>query len=609
MSLPRPCACDAFVGPSRPWGPGNCHPCWLYHNDPAFRALWSGGPPAAVLAPCPDCGGKTRFKVGPGMDARNLARLLPGGRDGWPEDWVHWPVTAEAHRLAFAAALAAPPPPGDWSGRGIVTCAGGWRFLAGAYVLARVLRWLGWPHPIQAWYLGDHGEHDPCFDRVTAGLGVEWVDACAHAREHGVAVRRWGGWELKSYAVLHSPFREVLYLDADCYPVREPTYLFDHPAVRAAGALFFPDDGGAANGAPLEPGQWWRFGLADRREPDFESGQLLVDKSRCHRALHAVRWLNDHSDYVFRHVYGDKSTWHLGFRAAGADYRLAPPVRWHNVAFLQHDPDGAVQFVHRCRDKPRLGGNAFEYCTSQRSANMVRDDVLPHEWLVHEAVRDCEAMLFPTRLPAWRPGTQDEEIWREVWLLNAYGLPERFAPGSAVVDVGAHIGVFARACLDRGAAVVWCLEPDPDNFAHLARNLAGDPGARPLRAAAWAGSGGLRLRPAAPGRTGEPSVAADAPGPAVAAVDLDDVVRRAAADGGGRVRLLKLDCEGSEWPLLEGCREWGLVDEVVGEYHLHGTGRRPGDAAGMLARHGFETSWEPNPKEPALGTFRGVRRG
>jgi hypothetical protein len=87
------------------------------------------------------------------------------------------------------------------------------------------------------------------------------------------------------------------------------------------------------------------------------------------------------------------------------------------------------------------------------------------------------------------------------------------------------------------------------------------------------------------------------------------VIRRAAADGGGRVRLIKLDCEGSEWPLLEGCREWGLVDEVVGEYHLYGTGRRPGDAAGMLARHGFAASWEPNPKEPSLGTFRGVRRG
>jgi hypothetical protein len=35
------------------------------------------------------------------------------------------------------------------------------------------------------------------------------------------------------------------------------------------------------------------------------------------------------------------------------------------------------------------------------------------------------------------------------------------------------------------------------------------------------------------------------------------------------VALLKLDCEGSEWPILIGLREWARVGAICGEYHLH----------------------------------------
>jgi hypothetical protein len=36
-----------------------------------------------------------------------------------------------------------------------------------------------------------------------------------------------GGWQLKPYSIVHCPFREVLFLDADNVPLRDPTFLFE----------------------------------------------------------------------------------------------------------------------------------------------------------------------------------------------------------------------------------------------------------------------------------------------------------------------------------------------------------------------------------------------
>lgn len=45
-------------------------------------------------------------------------------------------------------------------------------------------------------------------------------------------------------------------------------------------------------------------------------------------------------------------------------------------------------------------------------------------------------------------------------------------PGDVVIDAGAHIGVFSRWALKRGAARIIAIEPSPDNITCLERNLA-----------------------------------------------------------------------------------------------------------------------------------------
>jgi hypothetical protein len=56
-------------------------------------------------------------------------------------------------------------------------------------------------------------------------------------------------------------------------------------------------------------------------------------------------------------------------------------------------------------------------------------------------------------------------------------------------------------------------------------------------------------------------------GEPVAKIALDDVVDLATNRGEHRVRLLKLDCEGAEWPIVLTSQRLHLVDEIVGEFH------------------------------------------
>jgi Mannosyltransferase putative len=132
-----------------------------------------------------------------------------------------------------------PFPADRFDGRGIVICAGGVRMFVNAYVLVRVLREiLRCALPIELWHLGP-GELSPAMRRLLEPFGVDRVDACALPGANQARIA--DGWQLKPYAVLNSRFREVLLLDADQVPVRDPAEAFQWPAYLETGALFWPD--------------------------------------------------------------------------------------------------------------------------------------------------------------------------------------------------------------------------------------------------------------------------------------------------------------------------------------------------------------------------------
>lgn len=252
-------------------------------------------------------------------------------------------------------------PAGRFDGRGIVMCAGGARMYTCAWICLNMLqRELQCTLPIQVWHLGP-GEMGAPMQALLEELGVEVVDAFRVREQY--PVRTLGGWEMKPYAVIHAPFREVLLLDADNLPVVDPAFLFESGAYERTGAIFWPDIGDISPNSPI-----WRICGVPYRAPSIESGQMVLDKARCWKALQVTMHLNEHSDFYYPYIYGDKDTFQLAWLALGQEYSI-PPYRPKTLvgAVCQRDFDGRVLFQHRNTakwilrgDNPAVQGFRFE---------------------------------------------------------------------------------------------------------------------------------------------------------------------------------------------------------------------------------------------------------
>lgn len=266
-----------------------------------------------------------------------------------------------ALELMNSAVKALPAYRDEFEGRGIVIPAGGCKYFACAWVCIHMLRRFGCQLPIELWHLGPL-EMSGTMRRLVEPLGVRCVDAYEVRKRHPARILN--GYEIKPYAIIHSRFREVLLLDADNVPVVDPTFLFDSVPYRECGAIFWPD----YNRLGEDRAIWPLTGVAYQDEPEFETGQIFVDKERCWRALMLTMWMNEHSDFWYRHVHGDKETFHLAWRKLNVPYAM-PPYAIHKLpsVMCQHDFEGRRIFQHRNFSKwslyetnPRISGFLYE---------------------------------------------------------------------------------------------------------------------------------------------------------------------------------------------------------------------------------------------------------
>ena len=242
-------------------------------------------------------------------------------------------------------------PAGRFSGRGIVICGGGLRYFTNAWVCINLLRHVGVTLPIQIWYLGVE-ELDDRMRQLVVPLGVECVDALEIRNQ--APVRTLKGWELKPYAILNCRFREVMLLDADNMVAVNPEFLFDTPQYRATGVLFWPDFGRMGPNHLI----WRLCGVEFRDEPEFETAQIVVDKERCWPAMKLTMWMNEHSDFFYRHIHGDKDTFHLAFRKVEHAYAMPERgVEWMSKVMRQFDFNGDLLFQHRSPSKWEFSGD------------------------------------------------------------------------------------------------------------------------------------------------------------------------------------------------------------------------------------------------------------
>jgi hypothetical protein len=249
----------------------------------------------------------------------------------------------------------------------VVVPGGGMKYFTCAWVCIRMLRQLGCTLPIELWHLGP-AEMTEEMRALIEPLGVQCVDA--HATPRLPDVNALGGFELKCHAIVHSRFREVLLLDADNVPVVDPSFLFDAPAYRRLGAVFWPD----LRRTPPEAPIWGLTGVGYRDEPEFESGQMVVDKERCWAPLQLARWMNQNSDFWYRYIHGDKDSFRFAWHGVGQEYAMpSTPIEPLYIdgrtdgVMCQHDFEGNRIFQHRNFGKwtldqpnPRIAGFRFE---------------------------------------------------------------------------------------------------------------------------------------------------------------------------------------------------------------------------------------------------------
>jgi FkbM family methyltransferase len=226
-----------------------------------------------------------------------------------------------------------------------------------------------------------------------------------------------------------------------------------------------------------------------------------------------------------------------------------------------------------------------------------------------------------------RQGTNDELIYTNVATRNEYRIPADLA-GAVVVDIGMHVGAFSHLALTRGAAELHGFEAEASNYACAVDNLAPFAGRVHLhQRAVWRSDITV---PALPfwrstdrANAGGGTLIWDTDGPLVEVVPFDEVIEAISHNGERRIDLLKIDCEGAEFPILLTSRRLDRIDRIVGEYHelraeLPPHVRIPGCEqftveilSAHLRRSGFHVTLEPQATATfgALGLFFAEREG
>lgn len=162
----------------------------------------------------------------------------------------------------------------------------------------------------------------------------------------------------------------------------------------------------------------------------------------------------------------------------------------------------------------------------------------------------------------WDTGTHFEVVIDDCYKMKG----RQFCPTDIILDVGANIGLFSGLALELGAGLVISVEASPMNYRRLAQNLA--PYGRRVElhnAAVWRSDWPtckLHLNEDIPdGNTGGISVLPNVGATEVDTIGLDTLI------GDRTMTFLKVDCEGSEFPILYTSKRLGQVKEITIEVH------------------------------------------
>lgn len=240
-------------------------------------------------------------------------------------------------------------------GRGIVILGGGMRYFINAYLNVKLLRKLGCELPIEWFYI--QGEVDgKTEDRQRKIIqeidGVEFIELNNLPVLTPSFAREGGGWQSKLFAVEQSSFSELLYLDADCFSIINPAFLFESEEYRMHGLLMWYD----GFSWDLYP-EWFQkdykqleqFGVDFKTARTVELGQFVLNKDQHINSVLFAREINRWWHRTYNWSLGDKETLLIGCSAYSEPFYIVP--RFPDIidnAFVHYSLDCSTHLFSHC---------------------------------------------------------------------------------------------------------------------------------------------------------------------------------------------------------------------------------------------------------------------
>lgn len=209
------------------------------------------------------------------------------------------------------------------------------------------------------------------------------------------------------------------------------------------------------------------------------------------------------------------------------------------------------------------------------------------------------------------------DVWsiKETFLDRFY---EKFGftiqPNWKIIDIGAGVGDYSLyAVATQPNSKIFSFEPFPESFALMQENLKLNTikNVQVFEQAVGASSGELILDLT----SGEPlqfqsfleDVANIKKSLSVNSISLVDALARLEIES---CDLLKMDCEGAEYPILFGAPDSALkhIQRIVMEYHDNLIEHNHKDLTHFLNDRGFQVETFPNPVHQHLGYLRAIRK-
>jgi len=194
----------------------------------------------------------------------------------------------EAH-TGFVGAVTSSPPqlhyvPGT---KGVVSTAGG-SYLPVLVISLRMLRRTGSTLPMEVFLADEHEYEEYICDSVLPSLNAKCI---VLSRILTAAPAKIEKYQFKPFAMLFSSFEEILFLDADAFPLEQPEEIFRSELFRTRGLITWPDFWASSvspifyeiTGTPVPP--------MNLRQ-STESGELFVSKKTRLRTLLLATYYN-----------------------------------------------------------------------------------------------------------------------------------------------------------------------------------------------------------------------------------------------------------------------------------------------------------------------------